>query len=133
FINEFNTQNRGGGGVIAIKTSDRNGALVRATKVEPEDDIILISDKGTLVRTRVEHVASSGRNTQGVTLIRLSKDEKLVAMARVEYEESDHALIDAMREDGTFGVEGQEDMDIDATPDSTGITEVNQAIDIAND
>ncbi|NLG05935.1 MAG: DNA gyrase subunit A, partial [Clostridia bacterium] len=81
FVDEFNTQNRGGGGVIAIKTSDRNGALVRATKVEPEDDIILISDKGTLVRTPVEHVASSGRNTQGVTLIRLSKDEKLVAMA----------------------------------------------------
>ncbi len=133
FINEFNTQNRGGGGVIAIKTSDRNGALVRATKVEPEDDIILISDKGTLVRTPVEHVASSGRNTQGVTLIRLSKDEKLVAMARVEHEESDNALIDAMREDGTFGVEGQEQMDIDATTDNTANAEVNEAIDIAND
>lgn len=133
FIDEFNTQNRGGGGVIAIKTSERNGALVRATKVEPEDDIILISDKGTLVRTPVEHVASSGRNTQGVTLIRLSKDEKLVAMARVENEENANELIDAMREDGTFEVEGQEQQDIDTVTGDSATTDVNDAIDIAND
>jgi len=133
FIDEFNTQNRGGGGVIAIKTSERNGALVRATKVEPEDDIILISDKGTLVRTPVEHVASSGRNTQGVTLIRLSKDEKLVAMARVENEENANELIDAMREDGTFEVEGQEQQDIDTVTGDSVTMDVNDAIDIAND
>ncbi|MDN3453269.1 MULTISPECIES: DNA gyrase subunit A [unclassified Psychrobacter] len=132
FIDEFNTQNRGGGGVIAIKTSERNGALVRATKVDSTDDIILISDKGTLVRTPVEHVASSGRNTQGVTLIRLSKDEKLVAMARVEHEESDDELVDAMIEDGTFEVEGQEQIDIDAASGNPVTTEVDDAIDIAN-
>src|SRR5699024_2621663 len=132
FVEEFNTQNRGGGGVIAIKTSARNGALVRATKVEPEDDIILISDKGTLVRTPVEQVASSGRNTQGVTLIRLTRDEKLVAMPRVAYEDADDKLDDAMKEDGTFGVEGQEQIDIDA---ETGhaTTDINDVIDIAND
>ncbi|MGP9691075.1 MULTISPECIES: DNA gyrase subunit A [unclassified Psychrobacter] len=130
FIDEFNTQNRGGGGVIAIKTSERNGALVRATKVDSTDDIILISDKGTLVRTPVEHVASSGRNTQGVTLIRLSKDEKLVAMARVEHEEGDDELVDAMREDGTFDVAGQEQIDIDA---ATGNTATNDVMDIATD
>ena len=133
FIDEFNTQNRGGGGVIAIKTSERNGALVRATKVDSTDDIILISDKGTLVRTPVEHVASSGRNTQGVTLIRLSKDEKLVAMARVEHEEGDDELIDAMREDGTFAVEGQEQIDIDAETGNSATTDINDVIDIAND
>ena len=127
FIDEFNTQNRGGGGVIAIKTSARNGELVRATKVEPEDDIILISDKGTLVRTPVQHVASSGRNTQGVTLIRLSKDEKLVAMARVEHEEGDNELIDAMREDGTFEVEGQEQKDVDAANSETAETDLNES------
>lgn len=132
FVDEFNTQNRGGGGVIAIKTSARNGALVRATKVEPEDDIILISDKGTLVRTPVEQVASSGRNTQGVTLIRLSKDEKLVAMARVENEEGDDELVEAMKEDGTFAVEGQEQIDIDAETGRT-TTDVNDVVDIAND
>ena len=133
FVEEFNTQNRGGGGVIAIKTSARNGALVRATKVEPEDDIILISDKGTLVRTPVEQVASSGRNTQGVTLIRLSKDEKLVAMARVENEEGDDELVEAMKEDGTFGVEGQEQIDIDTETGNSATTDVNDVIDIAND
>ncbi|OXL28679.1 DNA gyrase subunit A [Psychrobacter sp. DAB_AL32B] len=127
FIEEFNKQGRGGGGVIAIKTSERNGALVRATKVEPEDDIILISDKGTLVRTPVQHVASSGRNTQGVTLIRLSKDEKLVAMARVEHEEGDNELVDAMREDGTFDVEGQEQIDIDAANIDAAETDVNES------
>ena len=129
-IDEFNTQNRGGGGVIAIKTSERNGALVRATKVDSTDDIILISDKGTLVRTPVEHVASSGRNTQGVTLIRLSKDEKLVAMARVEHEEGDDELVDAMREDGTFDVDDQEQREIDA---ATGNTAMNDVMDISTD
>ncbi|WP_457857221.1 DNA gyrase subunit A [Psychrobacter pulmonis] len=133
FVEEFNTQNRGGGGVIAIKTSARNGALVRATKVEPEDDIILISDKGTLVRTPVEQVASSGRNTQGVTLIRLSKDEKLVAMARVENEEGDDELVEAMKEDGTFGVESQEQIDIDTETGNSATTDINDVIDIAND
>ena len=133
FIDEFNTQNRGGGGVIAIKTSERNGALVRATKVDSTDDIILISDKGTLVRTPVEHVASSGRNTQGVTLIRLSKDEKLVAMARVEHEESDDELVDAMREDGTFAVEGQEQIDIDAETGNRATTDINDVIDGVHD
>ena len=117
-IDEFNTQNRGGGGVIAIKTSERNGALVRATNVNPEDDIILISDKGTLVRTPVEHVASSGRNAQGVTLIRLSKDEKLVAMACVEHEDDDNELIDALKVDGTFTVDGQAQSDINDAVDN---------------
>ena len=133
FIEEFNTQNRGGGGVIAIKTSERNGALVRATKVDPEDDIILISDKGTLVRTPVEHVASAGRNTQGVTLIRLSKDETLVAMARVEHEEDDNELIEAMREDGTFGAEAQEQADIDTTTASGANDDISDTVHIAND
>ncbi|WP_227428759.1 DNA gyrase subunit A [Psychrobacter sp. I-STPA6b] len=111
-IEEFNAQKRGGGGVIAIKTSARNGALVRATKVDEDDDIILISDKGTLVRTPVAQVASAGRNTQGVTLIRLSKDESLVAMARVENNE-DNELIEALKEDG-LAEDGADNSDIDS-------------------
>ncbi|WP_352338077.1 DNA gyrase subunit A [Psychrobacter sp. 16-MNA-CIBAN-0192] len=129
FIEEFNTQHRGGGGVIAIKTSARNGALVRATDVNPEDDIILISDKGTLVRTPVEHVASAGRNTQGVTLIRLSKDEKLVAMACVEHEEDDNELIDALKEDGTFTVDGQAQSDINDAVDNVVSGDIDDSID----
>lgn len=91
-VGEFNTQNRGGGGVIAIKTSERNGKLVRALRVEVSDDVILISNNGTLVRTPVAQIAQTGRNAQGVTLIRLGHDERLVSMARVEG--SDDALID---------------------------------------
>ena len=85
------------------------------------------------MRTPVEHVASSGRNTQGVTLIRLSKDEKLVAMARVEHDENENALIDAMREDGTFEVEGQEQIDIDAETDNSANEDISDTVDIAND
>ena len=109
-VEEFNAQKRGGGGVIAIKTSARNGALVRANKVEDTDDIILISDKGTLVRTPVAHIASAGRNAQGVTLIRLPKDEKLVAMARVE-NDGDEELVDALKEDGVFDAETSLEVD----------------------
>ncbi len=130
FIDEFNTQNRGGGGVIAIKTSKRNGALVRATKVEPEDDIILISDKGTLVRTPVKQVASAGRNTQGVTLIRLAKDEKLVAMARVAYEEGNGSeLIEAMKEDGTFEADSEAQIASNTFVDDFAIDNDNETDD----
>ncbi|GAA0321180.1 DNA gyrase subunit A [Psychrobacter aestuarii] len=121
-IDEFNVQKRGGGGVIAIKTSARNGALVRATKVEDTDDIILISDKGTLVRTPVANVASAGRNTQGVTLIRLPKDEKLVAMARVENDGEDE-LVDALKEDGVF--------DADTSLEADDMTDTTDVMDAA--
>ncbi len=123
-ISEFNVQNRGGGGVIAIKTSERNGALVRATKVNPEDDVILISNKGTLVRTPVAQVATSGRNTQGVTLIRLAEDESLVAMARVEDSGEDDALIAVLKEDGVFHNEALQDEVVDSllSDSDTGVT-----------
>ncbi len=86
-IDDYPTKGRGGKGVIAIKTSERNGQLVKAVCVTDEDDIILISDKGTMVRTPVAQITTAGRNTQGVTLIRLAKDETVVGLARVEHEE----------------------------------------------
>lgn len=122
-VDEFNAQNRGGGGVIAIKTSERNGALVRATKVQPEDDIILISNKGTLVRTPVAQVATSGRNTQGVTLIRLGADEALVAMARVEDSGEEDELVEAMNEDGLLS-----DSDIDSDIDNESFDESLESV-----
>ena len=65
-------------------TSERNGKLVGAIQVQDGEEIMLISDQGTLVRTRVDEVSSSGRNTQGVTLIKLASDEKLVGLERVQ-------------------------------------------------
>jgi len=83
-VEQFPAKGRGGKGVISIKTSDRNGAQVGAIMVEDEDEIMLITDGGTLVRTRVADVSIMGRDTQGVTMIRLSKQEKLIGIARVE-------------------------------------------------
>ncbi len=82
-VDEFTLQGRGGQGVIAIQTSERNGDVVGAVLVNDEDEIMLISDGGTLVRTPVADVSVIGRNTQGVSLIRLSKGEGLVGLERV--------------------------------------------------
>ncbi len=81
---DFPVYGRGGQGVISMQASDRNGAVVGAVQVADNDEIMLISDKGTLVRTRVEEVSVQGRNTQGVRLIRLKEGEKLVGLERVE-------------------------------------------------
>ncbi len=81
---EFPVYGRGGQGVIGMQTSDRNGRLVGATQVADGDEIMLISDRGTLVRTRVDEVSVLGRNTQGVRLIKLKQDEKLVGLERVQ-------------------------------------------------
>jgi len=86
---EHHRQGRGGQGVIGIKTSKRNGALISAIQVSAEDDIMLISDGGTLVRTSAAEISTLGRNTQGVTLIRLRQDEKLVGLERIQPEEEE--------------------------------------------
>ena len=80
---DYPCKGRGGQGVISIQTSDRNGATIGAVQVKDTDEIMLISNAGTLVRTGVADVRIMGRNTQGVMLIRLT-DEKLVEVERVE-------------------------------------------------
>lgn len=85
---DFPVYGRGGQGVIGMQTSARNGSVVGAVQVAGSDEIMLISDKGTLVRTRVDEVSVQGRNTQGVRLIRLKEGEKLVGLERVEEPES---------------------------------------------
>jgi DNA gyrase subunit A len=81
---DFPTQGRGGQGVIAVQTTDRNGRLVGALQVADDDEIMLISSGGTLVRTRVADVSVQGRNTQGVRLIRLDEGDRLVGLERIE-------------------------------------------------
>ena len=83
-VQAFPCQNRGGRGVIAIQTSARNGNVIGAVLVEAEDEIMLITTGGTLVRTPVDDISVLGRNTQGVTLIRMSSEERLVELARIE-------------------------------------------------
>jgi len=83
-LSKFPRRGRGGQGVIAMVTNERNGKLIGAIQVQEGEEIMLISDQGTLVRTRVDEVSSLSRNTQGVTLIKLASDEKLVGLERVQ-------------------------------------------------
>jgi len=83
-LDEYPVHTRGGQGVISIQTTERNGQVVGAELVRVDDEIMLISDGGTLVRTRVDEVSVQGRNTQGVRLIRLDGDERLVGLDRLE-------------------------------------------------
>ena len=93
---DFPVYGRGGQGVIGMQTSDRNGPVVGAVQVSDSDEIMLISDKGTLVRTRVEEVSVQGRNTQGVRLIRLKVGENLVGLEQVD--EPDPGLVSKLEE-----------------------------------
>jgi DNA gyrase subunit A len=83
-VDDFPVQGRGGQGVIAIQTTDRNGNTVGAIQVGDDDEIMLISSNGTLVRTGVSDISVMGRNTQGVRLIRVESDQRLVGLARIE-------------------------------------------------
>jgi DNA gyrase subunit A len=85
-IDDFPIHGRGGQGVIALQISERNGRVVGALLVKPEDEIMLISSSGTLVRTPVGEVSIQGRNTQGVRLIRLDEGDRLVGLERIVVE-----------------------------------------------
>ena len=88
-LDDFPIHNRGGQGVISIKTSERNGQMVAATLVEEEDGIMLISDKGTMIRTNVSQVPTLSRNTQGVKIITPKDGEKLTECVTIPNEEDE--------------------------------------------
>ena len=83
-IEDYRIQRRGGKGIIAIKTSERNGKAVGVEAISEEDEIMLITANGTLIRTPVKGVSQVGRNTQGVRLIRLAAADRLVKVERIE-------------------------------------------------
>ncbi|NNK31650.1 MAG: DNA gyrase subunit A [Xanthomonadales bacterium] len=104
-VTDHPRQGRGGQGVIGIATSERNGALISAIQVSEDDDIMLISDGGTLVRTTAGEISTLSRNTQGVKLIRLRKDEKLVGLERIQPEEdAAEDSVDGAADDSSEGV-----------------------------
>jgi DNA gyrase subunit A len=88
-VTEFSRQGRGGQGVISIQTSARNGKVIGAIKASDEDEVMLISNAGTLVRTPVGDISVMSRNTQGVTLIRLGEGEKLVQIEPIAADENE--------------------------------------------
>ena len=130
-MSEFSVIGRGGQGVIAMQCSDRNGLLVSAVQVQEGDEMMLITDKGTLVRTRTEEVSILGRNTQGVRLIKLSQeDEHLVGLERVdEPEQIEGELIDGEIVDGE-AIDGDEAVASSAAiSDASSENENDQAAD----
>jgi len=86
---EYRVTNRGGSGVVNIVTSKRNGQVVMSMPISDDDQIMLITDKGTVIRTPVKDVRVSGRSTQGVTLFRTATEEKVVSAARIKIEDED--------------------------------------------
>ncbi|MDZ5601428.1 DNA gyrase subunit A [Pseudomonas sp. RP23018S] len=103
-LSKFPRRGRGGQGVIAMGTKGRNGNLIGAIQVHEGEEIMLISDQGTLVRTRVGEVSSLSRNTQGVTLIKLASDEKLVGLERIQEPSEDLDELIELDEDGVARV-----------------------------
>ncbi|MFL6586912.1 MAG: DNA gyrase subunit A [Luteimonas sp.] len=93
-LSEYPRKGRGTQGVIGIQTTERNGPLVGAVLLHNHDEVLLISNGGTLVRTRASEIARVGRNTQGVTLMRVSKDERLQGIERV-----DGSIVDSSEDD----------------------------------
>ena len=111
-IVEYTRHLRGGKGMIAIVQSERNGKVVAATLVRPADEIMLITDRGVLVRTRVSEIRELGRATQGVTLIALDDGSKLSGLQRI-VENDAH---DALQGDADEGADGMPDGSADQAP-----------------
>ncbi|AWS52007.1 MULTISPECIES: DNA topoisomerase (ATP-hydrolyzing) subunit A [Providencia] len=109
---EYPTKSRATQGVISIKVSERNGNVVGAIQVDETDQIMMITDAGTLVRTRVSEVSVVGRNTQGVTLIRTAEDEKVVGLQRVAETDDDENNDDEIANENTEE-NGVDDANID--------------------
>jgi len=99
-VEEYRLTGRGGQGVISIQVSERNGSVVGACQVLPNDEVMLISDKGTLVRTKVDEISMVGRNTQGVRLIRLIEGEQLIGLEPIKEVFSDDSFPEGEDEEG---------------------------------
>jgi DNA gyrase subunit A len=97
---EFPVQGRGGQGVIAVRTSERNGRMVGALQVDDEHEVMLITSNGTLVRTAASEISEMGRSAQGVRLIRLDSGDHLVGMQRIEMLEGEESAEEAAESDG---------------------------------
>ena len=129
-VSDFPVKGRGGQGVIAMQTSNRNGAIVGASQIFSGDEIMLISNMGTLVRTAGDEVSVLGRNTQGVRLIKLKPEELLNSVERIAEEVVAEQAIAAAagEEDADEGSTGAED-----SPSGEGSEPVNRSDDDAQD
>jgi DNA gyrase subunit A len=88
-MDEYRLQSRGGKGIITMKTTDKTGLVVGVQQVTEDDQLMLISNKGKIIRLRIKDIRVIGRNTQGVRLIELEEGERVVSLARVAEKEED--------------------------------------------
>ena len=119
-VADYPKKGRGTKGVIALQISERNGDLIGALQIKESDDILLISDFGTMVRTRASEVAQVGRNTQGVTLMRMRDDEKLIAIEAVAEFEEDEATDEALEQPASDTTQAVPPAQSAAEAESTG-------------
>ena len=103
---EYRITNRGGSGIVNIVTSERNGRVIASFPVEDDDQIMLMTDKGKVIRTFVQNIRIAGRNTQGVTIFRTAKDEKVVSATRIDAEHAEDE--DEMLEESVAAEGGEE-------------------------
>ncbi|MDO8344366.1 MAG: DNA gyrase subunit A [Cellvibrio sp.] len=108
-VGEFPAKGRGSQGVIGMQTTERNGQLVGAVQVFDGEEIMLISDQGTMVRTRVDEVSVLSRNTQGVRLIKLKEGERMQGLERIEENVEENAKRELARAEAAEGEEALED------------------------
>lgn len=90
-LSEYRIQGRGGSGIITIQTTDRNGKVIGAMQVADTDDIVLVTNKGKVIRSHAKEIAVIGRNTQGVRLISLEDDEKVISVAKLAEKDDEEA------------------------------------------
>jgi DNA gyrase subunit A len=101
-VSEFRTQNRGGLGIIAIEASERNGAVVDLDLVVENDELMVITNRGQIIRTKVAEIRQASRNTQGVRIIRLEEGEQVAGVEPVA-EPDDEAGGDSLRPTAVAG------------------------------
>ena len=121
-VEDFPTKGRGGSGVIAMQTTERNGQLVGGIQVYQGDEIMLISDRGTLVRTTTNDISLLGRNTQGVRLIKVRDGEQIVGVARIAED-----LLQAATEESAEEVDGV--LDANADVDASDLSDSDKPAD----
>jgi DNA gyrase subunit A len=98
-MDEYRLQSRGGKGIITMKTTDRTGRVVGVQQVTEDDQLMLISNKGKIIRMRIHDIRIIGRNTQGVRLIELEEGERVVSLARLAEKEEDDELVEEEKSD----------------------------------
>ncbi len=107
-LEEYRQQSRGGKGIITIKTTARNGKVVDIKLVTEEEDLMLITDRGKVLRTSISDISVIGRNTQGVRLMVLEPSERIVAVAKLAEKDEEHGYPEAEEEAAAGGVEEEE-------------------------